>query len=114
MGLVTLGRFHLDRLGEEPTQGSDPKVHSFGHTEAQRPPSNPLTVGEPLSINHATVQQLQALPRIGPVTAGRIVQYRQRHGPFPGVDELTRVRGIGPHTLEQLRPWIRADPVFDP
>ncbi len=60
----------------------------------------------PLSLSTATVEQLDLLPGVGPVTAQRIVDYRERHGPFATVDELDAVPGIGPARLEQLRELV--------
>jgi competence protein ComEA len=57
----------------------------------------------PVDLNSATVEQLDALPGIGPVTAQKIVDYRQAHGPFTSVDELDAIPGIGPARIENLR-----------
>jgi competence protein ComEA len=60
----------------------------------------------PVSLNSATVEELDALPGIGPATAQKIVTYREENGPFASVDELTEVPGIGPSKLEELRPLV--------
>jgi competence protein ComEA len=57
----------------------------------------------PVDLNSATVEQLDALPGIGPVTAQKIVDYRQAHGPFTSVDELDAISGIGPARIDNLR-----------
>jgi len=65
----------------------------------------PITFVEagPLDLNRATAQELEKLPGIGPVLAQRIVDWREKHGPFKSVDDLLAVPGIGPKTLENLR-----------
>ena len=57
----------------------------------------------PVSLSSATVEQLDALPGVGPVTAQKIVDYRAEHGGFRSVDDLDAIPGIGPARLEQLR-----------
>jgi competence protein ComEA len=57
----------------------------------------------PVHLNSATIEQLDALSGVGPVTAQKIVDYREQHGGFRSVDELDAVPGIGPARLEQLR-----------
>jgi len=57
----------------------------------------------PVHLNSATIEQLDALPGVGPVTAQKIVDYRQQHGGFKSADELDAVPGIGPARLENLR-----------
>lgn len=62
-----------------------------------------------LDLNAATAAELERLPKVGPALAGRIVAFRQRHGPFPAVDSLVRVPGIGPATLGLLRDLVRVN-----
>ena len=62
--------------------------------------------GLPVNINYATEQQLEALPGVGPVLAGRIVSHRMEHGPFERPEDLLRVRGIGQQTLARMAPYI--------
>lgn len=57
----------------------------------------------PVHLSTATAEQLDSLPGIGPVTAQKILEYRQQHGGFSSVDELDAVPGIGPARLEQLK-----------
>src|SRR5690242_7864476 len=60
----------------------------------------------PVHLNSATIEQLDALPGVGPVTAQKIVDYRTQHGGFGSVDELDAVPGIGPARLADLRPLV--------
>jgi competence protein ComEA len=56
-----------------------------------------------ININTATAAELELLPGIGPALAARIVEDREKKGPFKSVDDLDRVRGIGPETIRKLR-----------
>ncbi|WP_415822671.1 ComEA family DNA-binding protein, partial [Mycobacterium senriense] len=60
-----------------------------------------------VDLNTATVQELDALPGVGPVTAAAIVAWRQSNGKFTSVDQLADVEGIGPARLEKLRALVR-------
>ena len=60
-----------------------------------------------LNVNAATRGELELLPGIGPALAGRIIDYRQQHGPLRGMGDLDKVRGIGPKLIERLRPLVR-------
>jgi len=62
--------------------------------------------GARVSLAVATVEQLDELPGIGPVTAQKIVDYRTAHGPFRSVEDLDDVPGIGPARIEQLRDLV--------
>jgi competence protein ComEA len=57
-------------------------------------------------VNEATWVEFRQLDGIGEALAHRIVEDRARNGPFQSIDELRRVRGIGPKTLERIRPWL--------
>lgn len=60
----------------------------------------------PINPNTATSTELQRLPGIGPALAERVIAYREAHGPFRRVQDLTRVRGIGTKTLARLKPYL--------
>lgn len=67
-------------------------------------------VSPTIDLNTATPAQLEALPMIGPKRAEAIVADRARRGPFRSVEDLDRVHGIGPRTVERLRPFVTATP----
>lgn len=60
-----------------------------------------------VNLNTATVDQLDALPGVGPVTAQRILDWRVKHGRFTSVDQLREVSGIGQARFAQLRDLVR-------
>ncbi len=74
--------------------------------EAPSPKENVPPAGKLIDINSATAKELERLPRIGPQIAGRIVAYREENGAFKRIDDITKVKGIGPKTLERLRPHL--------
>lgn len=59
-----------------------------------------------IDLNTASREELQRLPKIGPVLAGRIVDHRSTYGPFAQIEDLTKVNGVGKRTLERLRPFL--------
>ena len=59
-----------------------------------------------IDVNTATAAELQSVPGIGETLAGRIVEFREEHGPFEKVDDLLNVRGIGVASLDKLRPFL--------
>ena len=59
-----------------------------------------------VSLSSATVEELDELPGVGPITAQKIVDHRAEHGPFASVDDLDAVPGIGPTRIEQLRDLV--------
>jgi competence protein ComEA len=86
-----------------------------GSPSGPAPANAPTTSGKPkatakpevLDLNTATVEQLDALPGVGPVTAAAIVAWRQANGRFTSVDQLADVDGIGPARLDKLRSLLR-------
>lgn len=76
-------------------------------SEAQAPQTPPAeskaAVTPPINLNTATAAQLEKLPGIGPKTAQRIVEYRQKSGGFKKVEELMNVQGIGEKSFLKIK-----------
>ena len=90
-------------LGSSVASGTPPVSGAAGPASGTVKPK----AGEVLDLNTATVEQLDGLPGVGPVTAAAIVAWRQSNGKFTSVDQLADVDGIGPARLEKLRPLVR-------
>jgi competence protein ComEA len=94
--------------GQPPAMGS-----SISASPAETAPDAAATAGKPpapgelLDLNAATVEQLDTLPGVGPVTAAAIIAWRDANGRFTSVDQLGDVDGIGPARLEKLRALVR-------
>jgi competence protein ComEA len=67
---------------------------------------DPLSVQYQVDLNTAEKPELVTLPEIGDTLAQHIIDYRRQHGPFQSIDDLRRVRGFGPKTMERLRPYL--------
>lgn len=63
-----------------------------------------------ISVNGASAAELELLPGIGPALARRIIAYRERYGDFRSFQDLGQVQGIGPGTLDRLRPLVSLSP----
>jgi competence protein ComEA len=68
--------------------------------------AKPAATGAVVNLNTATAADLEALPGIGAKTAARIVEYRQKNGPFKKAEELMNVRGVGEKNFLKLKPQI--------
>lgn len=66
-----------------------------------------ITVDNPLDINRATLAQLDTLPGIGPVTAQRIIDYRNKVGRINALDELKKISGLGGAKFEEIKSLLR-------
>ena len=100
-----------------PSQG-DLDAEAYQHGTSQRTGSKAASEPPPpdalhrLDVNSATALQLERLPGIGPVLAKRIIDYRKRYGPFRHIDDLDKVKGIGPAKLAKLRDYVYIRSVF--
>jgi competence protein ComEA len=63
-----------------------------------------------ININTATAEELEALPEVGEVIAGRIVAYREQNGPFRSVDDLIHVEGIADRAIDDMRELVTTGP----
>lgn len=82
-----------------------PAIEEAQPSEGESTPAGPGMI----NINTATAAELEVLPGIGPVLAGRIVDDREANGPFLGVDGLTRVDGISAATVDEVRDLVTID-----
>jgi competence protein ComEA len=105
-GAVNLARVVSD--GEQlvvPVQGAAAPGRPDGAAVGPGGRAGPAS-GGPVDLNTATLEQLDALPGIGPATAQKIVADRTENGPFRSVDDLLRVAGIGPAKLDALKDLV--------
>lgn len=68
--------------------------------------ARPGPAGGKVDLNHATVEQLDTLPGVGPVTARHILDWRTQHGRFNSVEQLREVDGIGERRFQQLKSQV--------
>ena len=87
-------------LGALPSAAAPGQTRASAHSAA----TPPLTTI--VNINTASASDFEALPGIGAKTATRIVDYRQKNGPFKKVEELMNVRGIGEKNFLKLKPQL--------
>jgi len=93
-------------LARKLVDGEQVRIPARGQAVAAPPAGVPgAQAAGPLDLNTATAEQLDTLPGVGEVTAGRIVAYRSAH-PFTSVDELLEVPGIGQRRFEQLKDLV--------
>jgi competence ComEA-like helix-hairpin-helix protein len=65
---------------------------------------------KPIDLNAATIKELEELPGVGPVTAQRIIEARQKSSRFRRVEDLLAIRGISTKRLDALRPYVTVSP----
>jgi competence protein ComEA len=98
-----------NNLTDEQKQKSDEikKLSDSLITEADKPGVKPeLRLTKKININTAYAGDLQLLPGIGEVTAGRIIDYRERNGPFKKPEDIKKVKGIRDKKFEQIKDYI--------
>ena len=99
-GATARADIELVNLAAPLADGEQVVVPRRGAAAASGGPASPTS---PLDLNTASLEQLDALPGIGPTTAQKILDYRQAHGAFHSLADLDAVPGIGPSRLAQLK-----------
>ena len=77
--------------------------------QASRPDSK-AGVSATVNLNTATAAELEGLPGVGPKTAERIIEYRQKNGGFKKIEDLMNVKGIGEKSFLKLKPRLSVAP----
>ena len=83
---------------------SDTTVRAQGRPAA--PTKTIATAAAPVNLNTATAEQLSTIPGVGPKTAERIIQYRQKNGGFKKIEDLMNVSGVGEKSFLKMKPLI--------
>lgn len=78
--------------------------------EQERIAASPDPIKLLIDLNHADPEALEMLPSIGPKIAERIVEDRELNGPYESIEDLDRVSGIGPKTIDRVQDWVMVSP----
>lgn len=112
VGASTAGiALSISRIAPLPTlePAATEAMRTSGGEEPAKPGRPVVLAARKINLNTASPSELERLPGIGPTMARRITEHRGRHGSFTTVDSLGRVRGIGPKTIERLRPLVTTE-----
>ncbi len=105
-GATPKAALELVNLAAPVADGQQVLVPRKGAAGAGAAAGAPPGAGQRIHLNSATLEQLDSLPGVGPVTAQGILDYRTEHGAFQSVEELDAVPGIGPARLERLKELV--------
>jgi competence protein ComEA len=105
------------RAGPRPARECEPEgrgrppghwIGCRGDAGQPRPLTGPelVLLGRAVDLNRASAEDLSAVPGLSPALAREVVADRSERGPFGAVDDLLRVRGVGPVRLSRARPWL--------
>ncbi len=83
-----------------PPRSSTPEAAKGTASSAKKQPAGPI------NVNTADASQLSTLPGVGPKTAATIIEYRQKNGAFRSMQDLDKVKGLGPKKLEKMAPYV--------
>ncbi len=108
-----LDRFHLSTTIETSAEEIPTPARVVFHAQLGEVEIRPLSgaaalsLGLKMDLNRTSVRDLALLPGIGPAIARRIAAEQNNRGDFTSPEDLTRVRGVGPNTIEKIRPFVR-------
>lgn len=110
LGIASLTTMGVSLSRDLRAQPAPQITHSQNDVLTQRITETPnASAVRLINVNTAPLSELDLLPGIGPALGQRIIEYRDEHGFFEHVDDLQGVSGIGPRTLEKMKPLITLD-----